>query len=120
MAPESKPLPTRSQWRRRVRTAWIVALVADAIQWVAMPLFMPGAASPFDLALEGVVSVLLFRLLGWHPVLLPALLGELIPGVDLVPSWTMAVFIATRGKRALADDAPPPTALPDGSTPPQA
>ena len=98
------PPPSPAQWRRRVRIAWIVALVADAVQWLAMPLFMPGAASPFDTALEAVVSLALFRLLGWHPALLPALLGELIPGVDLVPSWTIAVFIVTRGKRELAKE----------------
>lgn len=98
------PPPSAAQWRRRVRIAWIVALVADAVQWLAMPLFVPGAASPFDAALEAVVSLVLFRLLGWHPALLPALLGELIPGVDLVPSWTIAVFIVTRGKRELAKE----------------
>ena len=84
--------------RRRVRIAWIVALVADAVQWVAMPLFMAGGASPFNLALEAVVSLVMFRLLGWHPALLPALLSELIPGVDLVPAWTIAVWIVTRAR----------------------
>ncbi len=98
-APESHAGP--ADRRRRVRIAWIVALLADAVQWVAMPLFIGGGASPFDLALEAVVSLVLFRLLGWHPALLPALLSELIPGVDLVPAWTIAVFIATRARPAL-------------------
>ena len=99
IAPQSHTAP--ADRRRRVRIAWIVALVADAVQWVAMPLFMAGGASPFDLALEAIVSLALFRLLGWHPALLPALLSELIPGVDLVPAWTIAVFIATRTRPAL-------------------
>lgn len=92
--------PTSTARQRRVRIAWIVALAADAVQWVALPLFLPGAASPFNLALEAVVSLVLFRLLGWHPALLPALLAELIPGLDLVPAWTIAVFLATRGRPA--------------------
>lgn len=111
MSNRPKLLPTASEWRHRVRKAWIVALVADAVQWVALPLLIPGAASPFNFALEAVVSIMLFRLLGWHPALLPALLGELIPGVALVPAWTIAVFIATRGRRALQepDAGPGPT-----------
>ncbi|MEO5987669.1 MAG: hypothetical protein ABIU54_03600 [Candidatus Eisenbacteria bacterium] len=108
MEPLVKRLPSPAEWRRRVRIAWIVALVADAVQLLAIPLFIPGAASPFDSALEVVVSIALFRLLGWHPALLPALLGELIPGVDLVPSWTIAVFIVTRGRPALRQPDDPP------------
>jgi hypothetical protein len=40
----------------------------------------------------------LLRLIGWHWALLPAFVGELIPGLDLVPTWTAAVLFATRGK----------------------
>lgn len=103
-APDPRPMPIDR--RRHVRIAWIVALIADVLQWVAMPLFVAGGASPFDLALEAIVSLVLFRLLGWHPALLPALLGELIPGVDLVPAWTIAVWIATRGRRDPAGRTP--------------
>lgn len=104
MTPEPQAPPatpekrTRTLSPRSIRIAWIVAIVADTVQWGALPLFMPGAASPFDAVLEGVVSLVLFRLLGWHPVLLPALLAELIPGMSLVPTWVLAVFIATRGR----------------------
>ena len=107
MANPPKRLITRAQWRHRTRIAWIVALVADAVQLAAMPFFFAGAASPVDDVLDLIVSVALFRLLGWHPVLLPALLAELIPGVDLAPSWTLSVFVATRGHRDFADDLPP-------------
>jgi hypothetical protein len=31
------------------------------------------------------------RLLGWHWEFLPAFAAELVPGVDLVPFWTIAV-----------------------------
>jgi hypothetical protein len=39
---------------------------------------------------------ILTLLVGWHWAFLPAFLVELAPGIDLVPSWTLAVFFATR------------------------
>jgi hypothetical protein len=35
-------------------------------------------------------------LLGWHWAFVPSFLAELVPGLDLVPTWTLAVLIATR------------------------
>ena len=35
-------------------------------------------------------------LVGWHWAFLPAFIAEFTPGLDLVPSWTLAVVIATR------------------------
>jgi hypothetical protein len=69
------------------------------LQWGLLPLFSPGGVSPFDAGLDLVVSVLLVRTCGWHWAFLPALVAELLPGVDLVPTWTAAVWIATRGRR---------------------
>jgi hypothetical protein len=80
--------------------AWILAIAADAAQWVLVPLFGPGVASPADVVLDVVVSALLIRWCGWHWAFLPSMLAELIPGVDLVPTWTAAVWIATRGRKA--------------------
>ena len=80
----------------RRRIAWGIALAADALQWVLLPLFWAGAASPVDEALDVVIGIALWRLLGWHWALLPTLVAELIPGVDLVPTWTAAVWLATR------------------------
>jgi hypothetical protein len=39
---------------------------------------------------------LLIRLLGWHWAFLPTLMIEALPGADLFPTWTAAVFFATR------------------------
>lgn len=98
--PQPDAAAPRARARRRV--AWVVALAADALQWVFLPLFWAGAASPFDDVLDLAVGVVLWRLLGWHWALLPALITELVPGVDLVPTWTAAVWIATRAKAAAA------------------
>jgi hypothetical protein len=81
-----------------VRLARTVALGADLLQLVALPLFLPGVLSPWDDALDVVVGLVLVRLIGWHWAFLPAFVGELIPGLELFPTWTAAVLFATRGK----------------------
>jgi len=81
---------------------WIaraVALGADLVQIVALPVFLPGAPSPWDDVLDVVVGFVLVRLIGWHWAFLPAFVGELIPGFELFPTWTTAVLFVTRGKR---------------------
>ena len=82
--------------RSRVVAARAVAIVADALQLGFLPLFVPGAASILDDVLDVVVGGVLVGLVGWHWAFLPAFLAELVPVVDLAPTWTLAVFVATR------------------------
>lgn len=91
--------------RSRFRAAIILAIAADAVQIVIFPLFAEGALSPLDDILDGVVAVALFRLLGWHWEFLPSLIAELVPGVDLVPFWTLAVANVYRKWRRIEADA---------------
>lgn len=77
--------------RWRFRSAMILALAADALQILVLPAFAEGALSPADDVLDLAVAAILVRLLGWHWEFLPAFAGELVPGVDLVPFWTLAV-----------------------------
>ncbi len=86
----------RSLRRPEHRLAWAVAITADALQIVAFPLFSEGGASPADSALDLIVAFLMIRLLGWHWAFLPTLATELIPGADLFPTWTAAVWFVTR------------------------
>lgn len=79
--------------------AWVVALLADFFQIVAFPFFVAGGASPVNDVLDVVVAAVLIKLMGWHWAFLPSLIAELIPGLDLVPTWTAAVFIASRAPR---------------------
>lgn len=95
------------------RLAWAVAIAADAIQILALPLFAEGGVSPLDIALDGVVAITLSRLLGWHWAFLPTLAAELVPGLDLFPTWTAAVFYVTH-KRVQSDE---PEVLPPGPAP---
>jgi hypothetical protein len=73
------------------RAAMVLAMVADAVQIVVFPLFVEGALSPLDDILDVIVGVALFRLIGWHWEFLPSFAAKLVPGVDLVPLWTLAV-----------------------------
>jgi hypothetical protein len=75
----------------RFRAAMVLAIIADALQIVIFPLFAEGALSPADDLLDLAVAAVLVRLLGWHWEFLPVVLAELVPGVDLIPFWTMAV-----------------------------
>src|SRR5947208_15799595 len=70
----------------------VLAMAADALQIFVFPLFAPGAFSPADDLLDIAVAAVLVHLLGWHWELLPALAAELVPGVDLVPFWTLSVL----------------------------
>jgi hypothetical protein len=78
------------------RLAWFVAVAADAIQILGLPFFAPGGLSPTDTAVDFVTAFLLTRLLGWHWAFLPTLVAEIIPGLDLFPTWTAAVFFVSR------------------------
>ncbi len=87
----SKMNEFRSRPRSRFRAAMILAIAADALQIFVFPLFGEGALSPADDVLDLAVAAALIHLLGWHWEFLPAFLAELVPGVDLVPFWTLAV-----------------------------
>lgn len=84
---------------RRVWLARWIALAADVVQIALLPLFAPGLPSPAEDALDVAVGVVMVALVGWHPAFLPALVAELVPGLDLFPTWTAAVWFATRKKR---------------------
>ncbi|HEY2392290.1 MAG TPA: hypothetical protein VGK22_14040 [Candidatus Angelobacter sp.] len=82
------------------RKAWLVAILADAIQIVGMPLFAEGGVSPLDTALDVAVGAMLIKLLGWHWAFLPTFAAEMMPGLDLFPTWTAAVFFVTQSMSA--------------------
>ena len=95
------------------RLAWLVAMAADAIQIFALPLFAEGGLSPADTLLDLTTAAILIRCLGWHWAFLPTLLAEMIPGLDLFPTWTAAVFYVTY-QRVRAGE---PEILPPGPAP---
>jgi hypothetical protein len=86
----------------RLRAAMILAVIADALQIVVFPLFVAGAESPADDILDLGMGAVLTYLLGWHWEFLPSFLGKLVPGVDLVPLWTLAVANVYRKSKQIA------------------
>jgi hypothetical protein len=73
------------------RVAMLLAIVADALQLIVFPVFVEGALSPADDVLDLGIAAMMVHLLGWHWEFLPSFLAKLVPGVDLVPFWTIAV-----------------------------
>ena len=101
----------RTPTGRAIRIARAVAIIADALQLVLFPFFVEGFASALNDALDVVVCVILVRLIGWNPLFLPTIVVELLPFGNLAPTWTIALFIATRSRQTAL---PPKESLTDG------
>src|SRR6202022_244349 len=78
-----------------------LAIIADALQIVVFPSFIEGALSPADYILDFGIADVLGQLLGWHWEFLPSFLAKLVPRVDLVPLWTMAVATVSRKSKRI-------------------
>jgi hypothetical protein len=85
----------------RMKAAFALAILADLVQLIVFPLFIEGAASPTDDLLDLAMAGLMTLLLGWHWEFLPSFLGKLVPGVDFVPLWTLAVANVYRKSRQI-------------------
>jgi hypothetical protein len=86
----------------KYRIALLLAVLADALQLALIPLFVEGAESPVADVVDIAMAAVLYFLLGWHWEFLPSFAGKLIPGVDLVPLWTLAVAnVYRKSKRDL-------------------
>ena len=81
----------------RIRAAYAVAATVDVLQLVGGPL----GWVLIDQALDVVAAVLMWRLLGFHPLLLPTFVVEFLPVADLLPTWTgcVAVVVALRKRQ---------------------
>jgi hypothetical protein len=88
--------PARALSARRIKIARVIAVAADALQLVLFPFFGVGGLSILNDGLDVVVAIVLVSLVGWHLAFLPSFLVEMTPGVDLVPTWTLAAWLATR------------------------
>jgi hypothetical protein len=100
--PDARPDIIKISAGPRLRTAMLLAILADLLQLVIFPLFVEGAASPADDALDLAMAAILSYLLGWHWEFLPSFLVKLVPGVDLFPCWTIAVANVYRTQKRIA------------------
>lgn len=88
------PRPAPSS--RRIWAARLLAVAADGIQIFFLPFFGVGFLSPAADVIDVAMAVALTLLVGWNWAFLPTFLAEIVPGVGLVPTWTLAAFFATR------------------------
>ena len=102
-APVAQPATAAARFTWRSPRALLclgIALAADGLQLGLLPLFAPGGAAPWDAGVDVLVGGLMVWLLGWHIAFAPAFVNELIPFLDLFPTWTAAViFVVARKSR---------------------
>jgi hypothetical protein len=77
---------------RRKYFALAAAGISDLAQMIFAPAFVEGAGSPFEVALDAVTAVVILVIVGFEWRLAIALAAELVPGVDLFPTWTAVVL----------------------------
>lgn len=75
---------------------WILAIAIDALQLVLGASTLGASTWLLDKPLDLLAMGLMWALLGWRWVFLPTFITERLPWVDLAPTWTLAVWIATR------------------------
>ena len=90
--------------RNRVRLAYAIAVTTDVLQFVLGPIGWAGA----DEILDVTATALVWRVLGFHPLLLPTFLIELLPISDMLPSWTGCVALVIAMRRRQQMGPPPP------------
>jgi len=95
--------------RQRMIAAFAVAAAADAIQVLLGPFGITFA----DEVLDVIAMILTWRLLGFHALLLPTFLLEVLPIVDILPTWTGCVGIVVAMRKRQQSETTPP--LPPGS-----
>jgi hypothetical protein len=81
--------------RQRVWFAYAVAVAVDIMQFVLGPLGWTFADEILDVA----TMALMWRLIGFHPLLLPTFVLEVIPIADLLPAWTACVALVVGLRR---------------------
>ena len=91
----------------RVRLAYAVAVGTDVVQLLLGPLGWAFADELLDLA----AMVMTWRLIGFHPLLLPTFALELLPVVDMLPTWTgcVGIVVALRKHQQSHEGAPNPS-----------
>jgi len=92
LAPPVAHAPPVLLTRRRKMIALAVAAASDVAQVVFSPMFVEGAGSPLDLALDAATAAVILLIVGFQWRLALALAAELVPGVDLFPTWTAVVM----------------------------
>jgi hypothetical protein len=90
--------------KRRIWSAYAVAVAADALQFVLGPFGWAFADEILDVAAAGAT----WSLLGFHPLLLPTFVVEFLPIADMLPTWTGCVALVVALRKRQQPAVPPP------------
>ena len=82
---EPHPPPRRRFSRKRLVFAFTVAALADGLSGFL------AFAPPVQWAVDLLTAIVLFIVLGWQWILLPGLIMEAIPGLNVFPFWVLVV-----------------------------
>jgi hypothetical protein len=90
----------------RVRLAYAIGVTTDTLQFALGPVGWAGV----DEILDAIAAILTWWTIGFHPLLLPTFVLELMPVVDMLPTWTgcIAIVIALRRKQQRVSGPPGP------------
>jgi hypothetical protein len=95
----TKPILTN----KRIVTAYAIAIIADLIELPITAAELTGFGAPvaegFDFFIDVVVFGAMYKLLGFHWMLLPSFCVEVIPGLDLLPTWVGCVWVVVRQRK---------------------
>jgi len=81
--------------QNRIRLAYAVAIATDVLQFALGPFGWPFA----DEILDVFAAAITWKLLGFHPLLLPTFVLEDVPVADLLPTWTACVALVVGLRR---------------------
>ena len=87
--------------RRRIALALVLAGLADALQIALGPVgwFL------FDEIIDVLAMVAMTLLIGFHPLLLPTFIVEIVPVVDMLPTWTACVGVVVMLRKRQSNQA---------------
>jgi len=85
--------PALTPWR--VRIAYASAVSGDLVQLALGPLGWVWVDQGIDVA----VMLVVMPAIGFHPLLLPTFVLELIPMADMLPTWTACVALVIKLRR---------------------
>jgi hypothetical protein len=95
-------LPGLPRWRTIL--AVMVAVAADGLQIMLLPAAWTFVQSAVDVVAMGLT----IWLLGFHLLLLPTFVLEIVPWVDMLPTWTGCVLAVLALRRRNQTTPPPP------------
>jgi hypothetical protein len=89
--------------KRRIIIAYSVAIAADLIEFPISALELTVIGAPVAMFLSFMLDVFVFGIMtflfGFHWLFLPSFLVEVIPGLDMLPTWVGCVWFVVRQRK---------------------